>query len=181
MDMRVSQRRLALTVLGVVCLSALAAPAHAQSRGWGGEEQMRTRMKELMAATDEEWQVLAPKIERVQQTQRATSMGRAVMSMMFGRGGNNFGGRSGRGEGSRGSDGSTGQPPQVAPVEQKATELKAVLDRKDAGAEELKTMLTALREARAAAKAEHARAQEELRELLTVRQETVLVIMGLLE
>lgn len=181
MHIRFSQCHLPLTVLGVLCLSALARPAHAQSRGWGGEEQMRTRMKELMAATDEEWQVLGPRIERVQQTQRATSMGRAAMSMMFGRGGGTTGGRSGRGEGSRGFDPPTGQPPQVAPVEQKAAEVKAVLDRKDAGAEELKAVLAALREARAAARAEHLRAQEELRELLTVRQETVLVIMGVLE
>jgi hypothetical protein len=66
-------------------------------------------------------------------------------------------------------------------VEQKSRDLRASLENKEAKPEELKAKLAAYREARQKAKADLTKAQEELRELLTVRQEAVLVMMGTLE
>jgi hypothetical protein len=134
-------------------------------------QRMAERMKEVMGATDAEWQVLQPKIDKVQQLQQAASS-RGGMGMMFSRGGDQDRGRDG---GSRSSDAST------TPVQQKSRDLQASLDNKEAKPEELKAKLAALREARQKAKADLTKAQEELRELLTVRQEAVLVMMGTLE
>ncbi len=60
-------------------------------------------------------------------------------------------------------------------------ELRKVLDNKDAKSDEIKAKLTALREAREKTKQELAKAQQELRGGLNVRQEAQLVLMGLLD
>jgi hypothetical protein len=181
-----------LVVLGI----AASAAAQEQPRGergdrgirgdrGGGEggdrrEEFRQRfsaqMKEMMGATDEEWQVLQPKIERLQQLQQASSAGRGAFMMFAGRGGGGFGGGGGGG----GRDGGQSDA-NTSPVQQKATDLQASINNKEAKPEELKVKLAALREARQKAKADLTKAQEELRELLTIRQEAVLVVMGMLE
>lgn len=153
-------------------------------RDFGGgdfRQRFSDRMKELMGASDDEWQVLSPRIERVQQLQRSASTGRSGMSMLFSRGGGSGGGRGGPGGGGSSRDFSRGAEQPAAPVEQKAKELQASIDNKGAGSDELKLKLAALREERDRARAETAKAQEELRELLTMRQEAILVMMGVLE
>jgi chromosome segregation ATPase len=59
--------------------------------------------------------------------------------------------------------------------------LQTLLEDKNATSDEIKAKLSVLRKAREAAKQELAQAQRELRELLTLRQEAMLVVMGLLE
>jgi Spy/CpxP family protein refolding chaperone len=59
--------------------------------------------------------------------------------------------------------------------------LQTTLDNKDAKPEEIKAKLTALRDARNKAKEDLTKAQADLKELLTQRQEAVLVNMGLLD
>jgi hypothetical protein len=59
--------------------------------------------------------------------------------------------------------------------------LQTLLDDENATSGEIKTKLAALRKAREKSKQELIAAQRELRELLTLRQEATLVVMGLLE
>ncbi len=138
-------------------------------------QRMSDRIKEQLGATDAEWQVLQPKVEKVQQLQLAAAP--RGMGMMFG------GGRGGPGGGRDGgsSGGSQASDPSASPVEQKTRDLRASIENKEAKPEELKAKLAALREAKQKAKADLTKAQEDLRELLTVRQEAVLVMNSLLE
>jgi hypothetical protein len=55
------------------------------------------------------------------------------------------------------------------------------LDNADAQASEITQKLTALRDARAKAKADLESAQKDLKDVLTPRQEAVLVVNGMLE
>ena len=136
-------------------------------------EQMRQRMlerfKEALGATDEEWKVLAPRIQKVQ----------TLSSQLRGRGGMGgmFVGRTPRRE--------TPERPEPTreptAVEKALQELQAVLDNEEARPMEIKQKLTALRQAREKVKQELAKAQQELRGLLTARQEAQLVLMGLLD
>jgi hypothetical protein len=143
-------------------------------------QQMSDRMKQAFGATDEEWKILQPKIEKVQTLARQ-SRGGGGMGMMFGRGGPG-GGRGGNDKGGdRGGD--RGGPPSDRPqgeVEKKVEALQKVLENKEAKAEEIKTALAGVLEARAVAKKELEVAQKELREVLTVLQEARCVLMGIL-
>ena len=62
-----------------------------------------------------------------------------------------------------------------------SADLRTALENKDTPADQINAKLTALREARDKARAEVAAAQKELKEVLTPRQEAVLVTMGMLE
>ena len=152
-------------------------PAQMQQRMEQFRQQMSDRMKQSFGATDEEWKVLQPKIEKVQTLARQ-SRGGGGMGMQFSGGG----GRGGPGGNDKG--GNRGGPPSDRPqsdVEKAGQALQKVLDNKDAPAEEIKTALAGVREARAAAKKELEAAQEDLRKVLTVRQEARCVSMGILE
>lgn len=153
-------------------------------------QRFADRMKEALGVSDDEWKALQPRIEKVQQLRRDAS-GRG-----FGPGGAGgpppgFGGGPG---GPQGQGGPGGPPPGAfggpggpqrdqspSPVQQKVNELRETLDNKDAKPDEIKAKLVALRDARAKARADLAKAQDELRDLLTVRQESVMVMMGMLE
>jgi peptidoglycan hydrolase CwlO-like protein len=142
-------------------------PAQMQQR----MEQFRAdRMKQALGASDDEWKVLQPRIEKVQTLSRQTRGG-GMGFMMGGRGGPQRGGPGDRPQSDR---------PQ-SEVEKKSEALQKVLDNKEAKVEEIKTALTALREARAKARAELETAQKELREVITVRQEAQLVTLALLD
>jgi hypothetical protein len=160
-------------------------------RGFDPEQfrqRMAERMKTALGATDEEWNVLQPKIEKVQTLQRQTSGGRG-MGMLFagGRGGRGPGG-GGPGGGGPGGGGPGGGGPGVpggfpqddSPVAQKARDLQQAIEG-NAGADQIKAKLAALREARAKAREQLTAAQGELKELLTAKQEAALVVMGMLE
>jgi len=147
-------------------------PAQMQQRMEQFRQQTSDRMKQSFGATDEEWKVLQPKIEKVQTLSRQ-SRGGGGMGMMFG-----GGGRGGNDKG-----GGRGGPPSDRPqseVDKKVEILQKVLDNKEAKAEEIKTALAGVLEARAAAKKELEVAQKELREVLTVLQEARCVLMGIL-
>jgi len=148
-------------------------PAQMQQRMEQFRQQMADWMKQALGASDEEWKVLQPRIEKVQTLSRATRGGGGMGFMM--------GGRRGGPQGDR----PQGDRPQSdrpqSEVEKKSEALQKVLDNKEAKVEEIKAALTALREARAKAKAELETAQKELREVITVRQEAQFVTMGLLD
>jgi hypothetical protein len=187
-----------VAVLAAVVLAGAASTSYAQNAPPGGNggnaggnqgapgggrgnrrdpaqmrQQMNNRMKELLGANDEEWKLLQPQIEKVQTLQRATSS-RVGASLLYGNGNNGGGGGRFRG----------GQQPDNAPpsaVEEKSKELAAAIQNKDTKPDEYKARMAAFREARNQAKADLGKAQESLREVVTVRQEAVLVELGLLD
>lgn len=138
-------------------------------------QQMQERMREQLGASEEEWKVLYPRIQKVQQLQRQTRGG--FWSMV------GWGGRQAR----RGRRGGQAQRPEVAPqrerseVEKKTEALRNLLEDKSSGAEPLKVALDALRKARAKARQELEAARKELRNVVTVRQEAQLVLIGILD
>jgi hypothetical protein len=168
---------LAIGVLGVIAALPLMAQVGGGGGGNGGnggggrmnfQQMMQDRIKTAMNATDDEWKVLQPKVEAVQtaQTQVQAANGRG-----FGRGG----------RGGRGGNNNNNTPPAADDPAAKARDLQAALDNKDSTTDQIKEKLAALREARTKAHDALVKAQNELKELVTVRQEAVLVNMGLLE
>ena len=127
-------------------------------------KRMDTMLKESLKASDDEWTILQPLIEKVQSKQRE-----GMTSRFSGMIGNLFGGR---GQGGPGGDRS-GSPESQA--------LKETLENSSASPDDLKAKLTALRESRKKSEAEMAAAREDLRKIVSVRQEAVLVSMGVLE
>ena len=124
-------------------------------------------IREKLGATDEEWNALSPKVEKVVDAKREASTG-AGMS---------FGSAVGRGAVFRSTGGS-----DIGTVPGKAMqELRASLEQKEASDDEIKKKLTAMREAREKARADLAAVQKELQQSCTPRQEATLVTLGILE
>jgi len=153
--------------------------AQAQQRGMrgGGQwdpEQMRQRMaqrmKESLGATDEEWQVISPLLQDVMEKQREVRSfsGRGMMMMRGPRGPEGDRGRRGRGFGR-----------EDTPAE--VTALQEALESDSTPVEEIKSKLDAYRKARQAQEKELEQAQDKLRQILSVRQEATLVMMGMLD
>jgi hypothetical protein len=97
-----------------------------------------------------------------------------------GGGGANGGGAGGGGGGGGAAAGGADAQP-VSDVQAKLKDLQTALDNKDTSADDIKTKLQAYRDAKTAAKADLAKAQDDLKSVLTQRQEAVLVTMGILE
>lgn len=185
-------RRLILGVAGGALLSGvmLSAPGvRAQVPGGPGgpggrrdpaqfREQMKAQLKELLGSTDDEWKILEPKIDKVQELQQVNgaARGMGMMRLMFNRGGP--GGPGGPG-GAGGRFNRDQGPP--ATVQLKWQELQNVIESKEASPDRYKAALAAFREARAQAQADLLKAQNELRDLLTPRQEAILVALGMID
>jgi len=71
-------------------------------------------------------------------------------------------------------------PDVQSAVEKAADQLQTTLENESASPEEIKKQLTTLRAEREKAKQELAKAQLELRQICTLRQEAQLVLMGML-
>jgi peptidoglycan hydrolase CwlO-like protein len=131
-------------------------------------QQMMDDLKKELDVKDDEWQVLQPKLEKVMDSSRE------LRSNMF-----RFG-RSGRGGSDRG-----GQPQsssqQDSAVAKAQADLESALNDKSIGADEISKRLAAYRSAKDQAKQNLAKAQSELKELVSQRQEAVLVMRGMLD
>ena len=149
-----------------------------QGRGNFDPEQFRQRMMDrykerLEVKSDDEWKIISERIEKVTKAQREARIG-------------GFGGRGGarRGGGTdaapaandaaRNRGGFGAEPNPDADALEKALEAKA-------SADELKAKLAKLREVQKDKEAKLIKAQDELREVLSVRQEANAVLMGLLK
>lgn len=136
-------------------------------------QRMMDRMKERLEVTDDaEWKALEPLVQNVMEARRATmsGMGRG----MFGgprRGGGDNGG--GGGDQPRRGGGMFGQPSPEAEALQKAIDAKAPKA-------EVKAALDKYAAYRKAKQAELEKAQDELRKVLTTRQEAIATLDGLL-
>jgi len=166
-------------------LSALPAGAQVPDPGPGGRrgdpnqfrDQMKARLKELLGAADDEWKILEPRIDKVQDLQQVSLSGRGMgLALLFGGRGGGFGG-PGRGGGGRFNR----DPGPPSSVQMKWQELQATIENKDAGPERYKAALTAYREARNQVQNDLLKSQNELRDLLTPRQEAILVALGTLD
>jgi len=136
-------------------------------------ERMMERVKERMEVTDDaEWKVIEPLVQKVMD---------ARMSSMSGMGRGMFGGprRNGGGDNAPGDQGGQrrgmfGQPPSP-----EAETLQKAIDAKAPKAE-IKAAMAKYLESRKAKQAELEKAQEDLRKVLTTRQEAIATLDGLL-
>lgn len=154
-------------------------------------EQMRARMQEMMdqrtkeqlgITSDEEWKVFKPRLQKVQDLSRQVNSG-GRMGMFGGRGGpGGFGTRGGRGPaaGNRPGDRPGTTQRELNAVEKAAQELQELLAGESPKAGDIKVKLTAYRAAKETAKKDLAKAQQELKQIVTIKQEAQLVLMGLL-
>lgn len=183
-----SRKLLLAVAVGVASLSTLAMaqnqpdgggqggrPGQGQGPGQGGgrgnfdpaqmQQRMLERIKEQMKAPDDEWNVISPKLEAVMKAQRDARAG-------------GFGGFGGRGGGPGGGRGDNQPQSEVGKASQ---ELRTALEAENASAETVAAKLKAYREARAKAEEALKAAREELKGVLSERQEAVLVMSGVLE
>jgi hypothetical protein len=143
-------------------------------------QQMSERLRESLGASTDEWKILQPMIEKVQTLQRQA---RGGMGRPGGFGDRPRGDRrpdDRRPEDRRPDDRQQGDR-QQSDVEKKTEALQTLLQNKESKTDEIKVALAALRESRAKAKAEVETAQTALRQVVTVRQEAQLVMMGVLD
>ena len=170
-------------------LGATTVLAQQGGRGNFDPEQMRQRMMERLREAfevkdDAEWKIISERIEKVNTLRREAAMGGGGMGMLFGRGPQgggeerrergergDRGDREGRRGGARGFGGEANPETEAL---QKAIEAKAPAD-------EIKAKLAKVRETRKQKEADLEKAQSELKEVLTVRQEATAVLMGLLK
>ncbi|HEX8295671.1 MAG TPA: hypothetical protein VF593_05190 [Chthoniobacteraceae bacterium] len=169
-------------LLSVVALAASSMLATAQDAagGQGGQagggrrggqggnpeefrQRMNDRLKTSLKATDEEWAAIQPLIEKVQAKQRE---------------GGRFGGGGGRG--GRGGNNDDAQQ-ATRPGQAESEALRTALESDSSTPEDLKAKLEAVRAHRKKSAAELASAREDLKKVLTVRQEAALVAAGILE
>jgi hypothetical protein len=176
--------KLFLTALALTASAVLAyaqneqPPAQGEGRQRGGDrgnfnpeefrQRMAERLKTSLKVTDEEWAVIAPLIEKVQTKQRDAM-------------GSRFGGFGGRGGGDRGGSPGGGSTTSDRPGAAESAALRTALESDSTSPEELKAKLTAVRKVREKNAAELAAARADLQKVVTVRQEAVLVSMGILD
>jgi hypothetical protein len=129
---------------------------------------MSERMRVSLGATVEEWKVLSAKLEKVQKLQQQYGRrGRSAMySMGMGVAGVSFG-----------DSDSSAEPTEL---EKAYAALTGVLGNEGISASDLKNAIKDYREARAKLRAELDKAQKDLKEFLTIRQEATLKQMGIL-
>lgn len=125
-------------------------------RGQFDPAQMMTRMleryKEDLDSTDEEWKVIEPLLKKTLEARMQSQMGG-----FFRRGG-----------------------PSATP-DPEVEALSKALESKDTPSDEIKTKLSAYRDARKKKEETLQKAREELRKVLTVRQEAQMVLTGVLD
>ena len=170
--------------------SVAATPANPAQMAPGSpadfRQRMNDRLKGALKASDDEWAVIQPLLEKVQTAQRAT------MTVRFG----GFGGMRRRGgpggdtgaaspavTGTAGGanpagDGGRRFGPQSSP---EAEALHTALQSDSTSNEDIQSKLQALRDARKKAQGDLEQARENLKKVLTLKQEATFVEMGILE
>jgi hypothetical protein len=127
------------------------------------QQQMLQMVKDQLAATDEEWKVVGPLVEKVM------TLSRQLQARM----------RGGMRGGPAGDP--AAQPAQQSEVDVKMTELRAAVDDPATAPDIIRGNLIALYTARGKMRQELIKAQMDLHGLLTARQEAILVTRGLLD
>lgn len=169
-----------LTILACVAFGGALVQAQQEQRnrfdrGQFDRSQFMERQREHLGASAEEWSVLKPMILKIVEKQSAMrTAGRGFFGAFGGgrggRGGDNDGDRRGReGRRSRG-DGNSGS---------NTDRLREAVESGDAN--KIKKELASYRAIQKKRAAELKKAREELREVVTLKQEATLVLWGLLD
>ena len=160
---------------------APGAPGGRPGRGNWDPEQMRQRMMErvreqLAVKDDAEWSVIESRIKKISDSRFGMGRGMGGPGGPGGPGGQAApGGQGGQGgQGGRQGRGGFGQANPDAEV------LQSALD-SGASADDIKVKLTAYRAAAKVKEVQLEKAQDELRQLLSVKQEARAVLLGLLK
>ena len=168
--------------LGITQTMAQDQPAPGAGGGGGGarggrnfdpaqfRQRMMDRTRETLEITDDaEWKAIEPLVQKVMDARMATmgGMGRGMFGPPRRPGGDNGGGD---------------QPPRRGPMGQSSPEAETLQKAIDAKAPkaEIKAALAKFVEARKAKQAELEKAQDELRKVLSSRQEAIATLNGLL-
>jgi hypothetical protein len=180
---------LLMMVLAAVVVAGAETAAPAAPAGGGGfagagggrrggnmdpaamREAIMQRMKEQLAATDQEWTVMEPKLTKVMDLSRELQAARGGALALGGRGG-----RGGRG----GAPAAAPTTPQTDVGKARAA-LQTALDDAGAKPEVIKQQLAALREAKAKVRQDLDKATADLKSVLSARQEAVLLMGGILD
>jgi hypothetical protein len=158
-----------------------------QGQGRGGfdptqmRQQQAQQMKEELGASDEEWAVLQPKIEKVTSLQADAGGGVAGIAGMLGRLGRGAGGGGGGGGRTNMMSALRGLTGMSAEMSAALEALNTAMDNPNANDQLIKERLNAVRTLRAKAKVDLEAARKDLIELLTQRQEAILFQRGLIE
>ncbi len=139
------------------------------------QQRMAERMKDQLGASDDEWKIIGPRLTKVM-TLRFQSRGQG---MMFGGRGRPGGARGGDRGGNRGGDRGGNPERELTGVAKVASELRTLLEGSPS-ADQIKAKLTALRQAREKNKQDLAKAQQALKQVLSLKQEALLVLMDML-
>ena len=175
----------ALLVVLVVSGFSWAQPGAGGGMRGGGRnfdpEQMRQRMSQMMmerlGVSTDEWKVIEPLYTKVSELQRSTR-GRGRFGMRGGPGGPGGPGQ----DGGRGNRRMMGGPDGEETAVQKAQQaLSDLLENESTTPEQIKESLVKLRTEKEKARQELAKAQEDLKKVLTLKQEAQLVLMGTLD
>jgi len=177
-------RPLVLTV-GLAALLIGAGDVLAQGGGGrrGGnvdpaqfQQRRLDNIKQALEITkDDEWNALRPLVQKVLDAQAAVPRG----MRLGGRGGGGAGGDNANGGGGSAAGGGRRRNGVGATQNPDAQALQQALDSK-VSTDELKTKLAKFLETRKTNEANLAKAQDDLRKVLTVRQEVAATLMGLL-
>ena len=167
------------------------------------DESKQASLKGAVGATDEQWVVIKPKLEKVRQLRKIACIG--IMTSGGGSGGSQSQGGFATGSGVRGGAGamnaraatetkaessswmrwqwyrSWGSKPAQSDDEKLCDDLLRLLRSKKANPEQIRQKMNALSNARELRRQELARARKELRELLTPDQEARLVALHWLD
>src|ERR1051325_9201561 len=191
--MKLKQSLSVAALAALLCLTASSAMAQGNGGGGGGRgrnggggaggfgggnfdpaqfrQTQLDRIREQMAVSDDtEWKAIQDRLTKVLDAQQAVGAFRGGRGG-FGRGGGGAGGGGGGGGG--GGRGGFGQPSPEMEALRTAIE-------NNASADQIKAALEKLRAARKAKEDAFAKAQEDLKKILTVKQEAVAVSNGLL-
>jgi hypothetical protein len=139
----------------------------------GRDERRNQSIKQRLEATEEQWKVIEPKINRIYFFRNQSSI-----SMGFGGAGGGYSGGS--------AQYWAGPPWRLAdrPLtegEKACEELSELLQDKNSDPEKIKQKMVALRQAREKARNQLAKVRQELREILNSRQEAKLVLLEVLD
>jgi hypothetical protein len=174
------KRSLLLAGVAAALVSTTSLQAQNQPRGKGNfdpaqfAQQRLDRMREAFDVKDDaEWKLISERITKVTDAQRAIPRGGGGFGRTQGGGGTDPNGDAGA-KRQRGGGRTTSTPMPEQDALQKALEAKAPAD-------EIKAKLERLRDARKAAEATYEKAQADLKEVLSTRQEAVAVMFGLLK
>lgn len=175
-------KKLALLAAAALAIGSFTTTTAAQEQKSRGGEDMRARMVEnlrtlLDVKNEDEWKLLYARLEKVREARdevRAVSGDFRLLFNIGRTGEQGGGGAPGGGRGGPGGFGGNSTPNPDSEALSKAITNKAPT-------EELKQRMARLRDARKAADAKYEKLSEELRQLLTVRQEAALVAIGSLK